>query len=272
MATIRANNTGIRFSGSPGRSHDGIRYSAPVASTLGAADELLDRIRGFGCGVHQASVCATMEVWNRDTSVFGSMLHPRWSTNSPRIRRPGRSGRPDWPQGGLRQEADGWVADSPMGTVTVEFSPPNRFGVLDHVVRMPSGEEVYNPLRVVPGGVGAAECEVVFTVRRRPGMTDDEFAADAAAVAADLATLARLVQRLTTVRSVSRLEGAETQPDDGAGGRSGQHGGRGARRRDGDDDQHNCRHCERQHLVYGPGHSGDADLVTHGHGLTIARK
>ena len=66
-----------------------------------------------------------------------------------------------WPQwaaglaeGGLHQSADGWVADSPMGTVTVEFSPPNQFGVLDHVVRMPSGEAVYNPLRVVPGEVG----------------------------------------------------------------------------------------------------------------------
>jgi hypothetical protein len=106
-----------------------------------------------------------------------------------------------WPQwaaglaaGELRQSADGWVADSPMGTVTVEFSPPKQFGVLDHVVRLPSGEEVYNPLRVVPGGVGEAACEVVFSVRRRPGMTDDEFAADTAAVAADLATLARLVQ------------------------------------------------------------------------------
>ena len=106
-----------------------------------------------------------------------------------------------WPQwaaglaeGGLRQEADGWVADSPMGTVTVEFSSPNRFGVLDHVVRMPSGEAVYNPLRVVPGGVGEARCEVVFTVRQRPGMTDEEFDADAQAVAADLASLKRLVE------------------------------------------------------------------------------
>jgi hypothetical protein len=106
-----------------------------------------------------------------------------------------------WPQwaaglaeGGLRQDADGWVADSPMGTVTVEFAPPNPFGVLDHVVGMPSGERVYNPLRVVPGGVGEAACEVVFSIRRRPGMTEDEFEADAAAVATDLATLARLVQ------------------------------------------------------------------------------
>ncbi|MDT5018878.1 MAG: hypothetical protein QOD39_5038 [Mycobacterium sp.] len=105
-----------------------------------------------------------------------------------------------WPQwaaglaeGGLRETADGWVADSPMGRVTVEFAPPNEFGVLDHVVRMPSGEAVYNPMRVISGGVGEACCEVAFTVRRR-GMTDVEFDADVAAVAADLATLRRLVE------------------------------------------------------------------------------
>jgi len=107
----------------------------------------------------------------------------------------------DWPrwaaglaQGGLRQTADGWVADSPMGQVTVEFAPPNEFGVLDHVVRMPSGEAVYNPLRVVPGGVGESRCEVVFTVRRRAGMTDEELDADVAAVRADLETLRRLLE------------------------------------------------------------------------------
>jgi hypothetical protein len=107
----------------------------------------------------------------------------------------------DWPrwaaglaQGGLRQTADGWVADSPMGKVTVEFAPPNEFGVLDHVVRMPSGEAVYNPLRVVPGGVGEARCEVVFTVRRRAGMTDEQLDADVAAVHADLETLRRLLE------------------------------------------------------------------------------
>ncbi|MCV6982453.1 SRPBCC family protein [Mycolicibacterium pulveris] len=97
-------------------------------------------------------------------------------------------------EGGLRRTADGWVADSPMGQVTVEFSPPNEFGVLDHVVRLPSGQAVYNPLRVVPGGVDETGCEVVFTLRRQPGMTDEQFAADADAVAADLATLRRLVE------------------------------------------------------------------------------
>jgi hypothetical protein len=97
-------------------------------------------------------------------------------------------------EGGLRQTADGWVADSPMGEVMVEFAPPNEFGVLDHVVRLPSGETVYNPLRVIPGGVGEHRCEVLFTVRRRTGMTDAQLDADASAVAADLDTLRRLLE------------------------------------------------------------------------------
>lgn len=97
-------------------------------------------------------------------------------------------------KGGLRQSAEGWVADSPMGQVIVEFAPPNEFGVLDHIVRLPNGQAVYNPLRVIPGGVGAPSCEVVFAVRRQPGMTDEQFDADVAAVAADLATLKRLVE------------------------------------------------------------------------------
>ena len=66
--------------------------------------------------------------------------------------------------------------------------------MLDHVVRLPSGEAVYNPLRVIPGGVGEPRCEVLFTVRRRPGMTDEQFNADEAAVAADLNALRRLLE------------------------------------------------------------------------------
>ncbi len=96
--------------------------------------------------------------------------------------------------GGLRQTADGWVADSPMGQVTVEFAPPNEYGVLDHVVRMPSGEAVYNPLRVIPAGEGQPRCEVVFTVRRREGMTDEEFEGDVATVTADLDRLRQLAE------------------------------------------------------------------------------
>ena len=98
-------------------------------------------------------------------------------------------------QGALRQTADGWVADSPMGEVVIEFAPANEFGVLDHVVRMPSGEAVYNPMRVLPAGENEPRCEVVFTVRQRAGMTDEEFDRDAATVAADLDRLRQLAER-----------------------------------------------------------------------------
>jgi hypothetical protein len=97
-------------------------------------------------------------------------------------------------EGGLRQTADGWVADSPMGQVVVEFAPTNTFGILDHVVHLPSGDAVYNPLRVLPYRIGEPRSEVVFTVRMLPGMTDEQFDADADAVAADLATLKGLLE------------------------------------------------------------------------------
>src|SRR5262245_14718449 len=97
-------------------------------------------------------------------------------------------------EGDLRQTADGWVADSPMGEVIIEFAPANEFGVLDHVVRLPSGESVYNPLRVLPAGEGQRRCEAVFTVRQRPGMSDEEFERDVATVAADLERLRELAE------------------------------------------------------------------------------
>lgn len=102
---------------------------------------------------------------------------------------------PRWAAGlagtGVQRDGDAWFADSPMGRVTFAFAPPNDFGVLDHEVTLPSGEAVYNPLRVIADGAG---CEVVFTLRRRPEMTDDDFERDADAVAQDLATLKTVVE------------------------------------------------------------------------------
>jgi hypothetical protein len=97
--------------------------------------------------------------------------------------------------GELRKTADGWVADSPMGPVTVEFSPSNAFGVLDHVVTLPTGEKVYNPMRVLPAGVDEQRCEFLFTVRRRREMNDDDFETDVSAVMSDLETLRDLLER-----------------------------------------------------------------------------
>jgi hypothetical protein len=84
-----------------------------------------------------------------------------------------------------------WAASSPFGDVTVRFTAPNDLGVLDHTVRMPDGTEVLNPMRVLPHDDGA---EVLFTVRRRLGMSEDDVARDAAVVASDLETLRRICE------------------------------------------------------------------------------
>jgi len=58
---------------------------------------------------------------------------------------------------------------------------------------LPSGEVLYIPLRVI---ADERRCEVVFTLRRRPGMTDEDFAADMGAVAADLTRLRQVLEGL----------------------------------------------------------------------------
>lgn len=102
---------------------------------------------------------------------------------------------PEWAaglaQGGLRRDGDELVADSPMGEVRVRFAPANDLGVLDHDVTLPDATVVHNPLRVLAHPHGA---EVVFTLRRLPGVTADAFEADARAVAADLARLRSLLE------------------------------------------------------------------------------
>jgi hypothetical protein len=83
-----------------------------------------------------------------------------------------------------------WVAQSPMGAVLIEFAPANDLGVIDHWVTVPSGERFFNPMRVIEHPAGA---EVLFTLRRH-GLSDAEFDADAATIAADLASLRDLVE------------------------------------------------------------------------------
>lgn len=102
---------------------------------------------------------------------------------------------PKWAQGlgGSIEEIDGqWVAESsPMGRVVVAFTPHNELGVLDHDVTLPSGETVHNPVRVIADGRGS---EVVFTLRRQPGMSDADLRRDADMVTADLARLKELME------------------------------------------------------------------------------
>jgi hypothetical protein len=103
---------------------------------------------------------------------------------------------PEWAPGlGSSVElVDGqWFVQTSDGRVGLAFVPRNDYGVLDHFVTLPSGQVFYNPLRVTSDGIGG-NCEVVFSLRRLQGMTDEEFDRDTAAVAADLARLKRVVE------------------------------------------------------------------------------
>ncbi|MGW8066915.1 SRPBCC family protein [Streptomyces ziwulingensis] len=94
--------------------------------------------------------------------------------------------------GSIERIDDHWVAESsPMGRIVVTFAPRNELGVLDHDVTLPSGETVHNPVRVLVDGAGS---EVVFTLRRRPEMSDADFERDAGMVAADLVRLKELLE------------------------------------------------------------------------------
>lgn len=101
---------------------------------------------------------------------------------------------PRWASGlsaNVRLDEGRWLADSPMGVIQIAFTGPVASGVLDHDVTLPDGTVVHNPLRVLRNDKGS---EVVFTLYRLPGVTDDELERDAALVRADLARLRQLME------------------------------------------------------------------------------
>lgn len=91
----------------------------------------------------------------------------------------------------VQREGDAWIVEAPFGKVRVKFTEPNALGVLDHDVTLESGVTVHNPMRVVPRGEGS---EFLFTLIRQPGMSDEQFASDRAAVEQDLKTLKHLLE------------------------------------------------------------------------------
>lgn len=92
----------------------------------------------------------------------------------------------------VRRDGDEWVADAPFGKVRVRFVEQNAFGVMDHDVKLESGATIRNPMRVVANGDGS---ELVFTLIRQPGMSNERFASDAETVESDLRTLKGVLER-----------------------------------------------------------------------------
>lgn len=91
----------------------------------------------------------------------------------------------------IRKDGEYWIADSPLGEAKVKFVEKNNFGILDHYIDLPNGTKVYNPLRVVKNNEGS---EVVLTLFRLSGVSDEEYNRDAKAVSSDLKKLKEVIE------------------------------------------------------------------------------
>ena len=91
----------------------------------------------------------------------------------------------------VRKSGDEWQMETPTGWVGIRFVAVNDYGVLNHVVTLPDGQSILNPVRVVANDIGS---EVMFTLFQLPSMSDEQFSKDAGMVEADLQTLKAVLE------------------------------------------------------------------------------
>ena len=89
-------------------------------------------------------------------------------------------------------DGDWYEMDTPQGPTRIRIASRNDFGVVDHYLVSPKGEDVYVPMRVISNGDG---CQLQFTLFRRPGMTEEMFKSDKALVEKDLGTLKEAMEK-----------------------------------------------------------------------------
>jgi hypothetical protein len=96
---------------------------------------------------------------------------------------------PRWAVGfarGIRREGDAWVVQTAQGEMPVRVVADAARGTIDFHMGVAPGLEAVAYSRVVPNDPGA---EYVFTQFQFPGMADEVFAAQRAALAEELAIL-----------------------------------------------------------------------------------
>ncbi len=225
IATISADSTGSRLSGSPGRNHDGTWCSAPDAMRSARMTKASTGSREIG-GIGHATQCVRHhggmddDTTDEASSPVAPLARSRhisvWIDADPDAVyafAADRTELPRWAAG---------LADPTLSDADVEFAPPNEFGVVDHVVRLPSGDAVYNPMRVIPARQAG-----------RRGLRSGVHAAPedpASPMRSSRPTPQRWPRTWRPCADCSRanraeeLEDAEPQPHDGGRGRARHHG------------------------------------------------
>ena len=96
---------------------------------------------------------------------------------------------PRWAVGfarGIRREGDDWIVQTAQGEMPVRVCAHATRGTIDFHMRVAPGLEAIAYSRVVPNDSGA---EYVFTQFQLPGLPDEIFAAQRAALTEELAIL-----------------------------------------------------------------------------------
>ena len=96
---------------------------------------------------------------------------------------------PRWAVGfarGIRREGEAWIVKTAQGEAPVRVVAEAAQGTIDFHMEVASGLEAVAYSRVVPNDTGA---EYVFTQFQLPGMADEVFATQRAALAEELAIL-----------------------------------------------------------------------------------
>ena len=91
----------------------------------------------------------------------------------------------------IKQLNGKWVAETAQGSVTIDLTERNNFGILDHYVKLSSDAVIFIPMRVIKNGDGS---EVIFTLFQTADMPDEKYAEDAKSVEQDLNILKNLVE------------------------------------------------------------------------------
>ena len=91
----------------------------------------------------------------------------------------------------IREQDGEWIVGTPQGSAKVRIIQRNEFGVLDHYVILPSGMEVFVPLRVVKNNSGS---EVMLTIFQTLDKSEKKFAEDVDMVERDLKNLKNIME------------------------------------------------------------------------------
>jgi hypothetical protein len=92
---------------------------------------------------------------------------------------------------GIRQEGDRWLVRTAQGEVGIRYVTDRELGVIDFYIAPAPGVELAAYSRVLPCGKDA---EYVFTQFQHPGMPDEVFASQVAALTDELHILQRLIR------------------------------------------------------------------------------